>query len=144
VHCAHGPKSAGPFQADGPITRKTGEGERARPWPLGGGADKADGAHKGRRGEAMGMGKAVAAAVSKPVCAVQTRTLTSGPHPGWDFQNSKNRPKATNSKWTLSLAPKFLNFCMRLDWSILKNFINCTDFKFPIEIMLKILEQIQI
>jgi hypothetical protein len=44
VCCAHKPKLARPFRAGpatwaaGPFTRKTGEGERACPWPLGGGA----------------------------------------------------------------------------------------------------------
>jgi hypothetical protein len=40
--------------------------------------------------------------------------------------------------------PKILNFCMRLGWSSLNNFLNCADFKFQIEFMIKILGQIQI
>jgi hypothetical protein len=43
-----------------------------------------------------------------------------------------------------SIMAKILKFCMRLHGNSLNNFLNCGDFKFPIEFMLKILEQIQI
>jgi hypothetical protein len=36
-----------------------------------------------------------------------------------------------------------LKFCMRLDCSILHIFLNCADFKFPTDLILKLLEQIQ-
>jgi hypothetical protein len=39
--------------------------------------------------------------------------------------------------------PKIPKFCMRLDWSVLHNFTNCANFKFPTEIMLKFMEKIQ-
>jgi hypothetical protein len=32
---------------------------------------------------------------------------------------------------------------MWLAWDIMNNFLNCADFQFPIELELKILEQIQ-
>jgi hypothetical protein len=31
------------------------------------------------------------------------------------------------------LASKIPNFWMRLDWNILNNFLNCSNFKFPTE-----------
>jgi hypothetical protein len=49
--------------------------------------------------------------------------------PGLGFiQNSNNRPKVANSKYTISLAPHFLKFCTTLHWSILNSFLNCDDF----------------
>jgi hypothetical protein len=47
------------------------------------------------------------------------------------FQNSQNRFKYVNSKQIPSIAPKVPKFCMTLDWSIVNNFLNCSDFKFP-------------
>jgi hypothetical protein len=41
------------------------------------------------------------------------------------------------------LAPKIPNFCMWIDWNIMKNFLNCADYKFSTEVLLEILEQIQ-
>jgi hypothetical protein len=41
------------------------------------------------------------------------------------------------------LAPQIPNFCMWLAWYIMKKILNCADMKFPTEIELKILEQIQ-
>jgi hypothetical protein len=43
-----------------------------------------------------------------------------------------------------SIGPEIPKFFMRLDWSIVHSFLNCADLKFPTEVMLKILEQIQI
>jgi hypothetical protein len=40
-------------------------------------------------------------------------------------------------------APKISNFCMRLDWGIINNFINCSNIQFATELELKILEQVQ-
>jgi uncharacterized membrane protein len=75
---------------------------------------------------------------------VQTLGLTGGPHVVWFFQNIQNRFKFVKSKQMPSIAPQITKFCMRLEWCILNNFLNCANFIFPIEIMLKILEQIQI
>jgi hypothetical protein len=35
------------------------------------------------------------------------------------------------------------NFCMWLAWDIMNNILNCANIQFPIELYLKILEQIQ-
>jgi hypothetical protein len=59
------------------------------------------------------------------------------------FQFIQNWLKLVKSKWMPYLAPKIANVCMKLVWRILNNFLNCADFKFPTEIKLKILEQIQ-
>jgi hypothetical protein len=47
------------------------------------------------------------------------------------------------SKHVPYFTPKIPNFFVKLDWNIRNNFINCADFRFPTESMLKILEQIQ-
>jgi hypothetical protein len=53
------------------------------------------------------------------------------------FCNIQTQQKLVNSKWKPSHAPKTLKCCMMLDWKIINNFFNCTDFKLPIEINLK-------
>jgi hypothetical protein len=47
------------------------------------------------------------------------------------------------SKQIPSSTPKIPKFFIMLDWSVMHNFLNCANFKFPIKIMLKIMEQIQ-
>jgi hypothetical protein len=46
------------------------------------------------------------------------------------FQIFQNKCRLVNSKHMPSIAQKNPNFFMRLYWSILKNFLNCTNFKF--------------
>jgi hypothetical protein len=41
------------------------------------------------------------------------------------------------------LAPKILNFCLKLYGVIINNFLNCSNNQFSIELELKILEQTQ-
>jgi hypothetical protein len=74
---------------------------------------------------------------------VRRRPLTGGLHRFNLFPNFLNRVKLVNSILMPYPTPKILKFCMKLDWSILNNSLNCADFKFPTEVMLKIMEQIQ-
>jgi hypothetical protein len=59
------------------------------------------------------------------------------------FRIIQNWLKLVQLKWMPYHTPKIPNFCMRLEWNILNNFLNCFNFTFPTKIKLKILEQIQ-
>jgi hypothetical protein len=59
------------------------------------------------------------------------------------FQIIQNWLKLVKSKWIPYGASKIPKFCMVLDWDIQNIFLNCVVFKFPIEFMIKFLEQIQ-
>jgi hypothetical protein len=65
------------------------------------------------------------------------------PHILLFFQNFQNRFKFAKSNWMPYINAQIPKVCMRIHWRILKNFLDCADFKFPMEFMLKILEPIQ-
>jgi hypothetical protein len=65
------------------------------------------------------------------------------PHYFTIIQIIQNRLKLVKLKWVPYIALKILKFFMTLYWSVVNNFLNCSDFKFTTELMLKILEQIQ-
>jgi hypothetical protein len=64
-------------------------------------------------------------------CRSDSAADRRAPHGLLFFQNFQNQFKLVNSKKMPSITPKIPKFCMRLDWSILNNFLNCVDFKFP-------------
>jgi hypothetical protein len=76
-------------------------------------------------------------------CRSDSGADSRAPHGLLFFWNFQNEFKLVNSNHIPSISLKFLKFCIQLDWSILKNFLNCSYFKFPTEIMFKILEPIQ-
>jgi hypothetical protein len=61
--------------------------------------------------------------------AVQTLRLTDGPTRFKYFPNYPNWLKLVKSKWMPYSALKIPKFCMRLEGSVLNNFLNCADFK---------------
>jgi hypothetical protein len=42
----------------------------------------------------------------------------------------QNRLNFKNLKWVPYFAPKTPNFCMRLAWDIMNNFLNCDNIQF--------------
>jgi hypothetical protein len=57
---------------------------------------------------------------------VRTRGLTGGPQKFNYFPDFPKLLKFINSKRTPSSTPKKFRFCMRLYWSVLNNFLNCS------------------
>jgi hypothetical protein len=96
---------------------------------------------KGNRNH--GHGKLVAATLWR--CSVPPRRLCSDRETDWwaphsfdfFFQFIQNHLNFKNLKWVPYIAPKFPNFCMRLTWDIINNFLNCSDIQFQTQIGLK-------
>jgi hypothetical protein len=93
-------------------------------------------------------GKMVAAAgVWHRACGlntdVRTGPLTGGSHVVSLFPNYPKPVETYKIKMGALQCSKIPKFCMRLDWSVLNNFLNCVNIKFLTDITLKILEQIQ-
>jgi hypothetical protein len=91
----------------------------------------------GTAGEAVGVDKAAATTVrtrsAHPGASVRTVGLIGGPHTVLIFfQFIQSRLNFKNSKWVSYITPKISNFCMRLSWDIMNNFINCANIQFPI------------
>jgi hypothetical protein len=76
--------------------------------------DKADGVQEGWKGEAMGVGKAAAADVSRAVSAVQTGTLTSGPDPVGIYPKFQKPAKIYKFKIDPFPTPNFFKLWRRL------------------------------
>jgi hypothetical protein len=71
------------------------------------------------------------------VCRRSDRaTDRQAPHSLIFFQIIQNWFKLVKSKWMSYIAKQIPKFYTMLDWSIRNNFLNCTEFKFPIEITL--------
>jgi hypothetical protein len=86
--------------------------------------------------EAVGTGKAVATTVRRR--SAWPRRLCSdevtdrwAPRGFRYFQFIQNRLTFKNSKWVPYVTPKIPNFCMRLAWDIMNNFLNCANIQFP-------------
>jgi hypothetical protein len=63
--------------------------------------------------------------------SVRTVRLTGGPHAVLIFfQFIQNWLNFKNSKWVSYLATKIPNFCMRITWDIMNNFLNCANIQF--------------
>jgi hypothetical protein len=80
-----------------------------------------------RRRELGATARMVAAAVSKPACSLNAAVGGWAP-PVWFFTKFPKQLRFVNSKWMPSIVQKILKFCMRIDWSILNNFLNFADF----------------
>jgi hypothetical protein len=80
-------------------------------------------------GEAVVVGKAAAATARRPTRAVgrlgSDRAIDMRSPRGFTFfQFTQNWFKLVKSKWMPYRALKFPNFCMRLDWNSMNNFLN--------------------